>query len=99
MLVDTTHGNARTTLRIDECAPRTLRYDTDFDRWGLDGEMDGALFESPEEVAAQLIDVDYPARCRPTPTDRPVLIDRPAEPPAAPSEQPSVAGPTAPPPS
>ena len=75
VLVDTSRGDSRTTLRIDECAARNLRYDTDFARFGLDGELDGALFESPEEVAEELIGAGYASRCRPAlaaPTKRAV---------------------------
>ena len=75
VLVDVSRGDSRTTLRIDECAVRNLRYDTDFARFGLEGELDGALFESPEEVAEELIGAGYASRCRPAlaaPTKRTV---------------------------
>jgi hypothetical protein len=65
VLVDASRGDTRTTLRIDDCAPRQLRYDEDFVSWGLDGELDGALFESPEAAAEQLIATGYSARCAP----------------------------------
>lgn len=65
VLVDVSRGDSRTTLRIDECAARNLRYDTDFARFGLEGELDGALFESPEELAEELIGTGYASRCRP----------------------------------
>lgn len=65
VFVDASRGDARTTLRIDECAARELHYDTDFARWGLLGELDGALFESPEEAADQLITAGYASRCAP----------------------------------
>jgi len=66
--VDASRGESRTTLRIDQCPARPLIYDVDFDRWGLAGEMEGALFESPEELATQLISADFPARCQPRAT-------------------------------
>lgn len=89
VLVDASRGAARTTLRIDECAARELRYDTDFVSWGLEGELDGALFESPEAAAEQLIATGYSARCgstsapRPTPPERPLLADPPPSDPAS----------------
>ncbi len=67
--VDTSRGESRTTLRIDQCPARPLTYDVDFDRWGLPGEMEGALFESPEELATQLITAGFAARCRPRATE------------------------------
>ncbi len=89
VLVDASRGAARTTLRIDECAARELRYDTDFVSWGLEGELDGALFESPEAAAEQLIATDYSARCgrasaprTPLPA-RPLLADPPPSDPAS----------------
>lgn len=92
--IDTSRGDARTSMRIDQCPPRELHYDTDFSSWGLDGEVEGALFESPEDLAAQLIATGYDTRCQqgraptpdPEPDTRPVLTVPPPDEPGTTTE-------------
>lgn len=62
VVVDTRRGNLGTTMQIDEC-PVGLTYDTTFERWGAHGETYGALYETPERVAEQLITAGFADRC------------------------------------
>jgi hypothetical protein len=61
--IDESRGRGGTTMRVGDCPVRGLRYDEDFERWTVDGETDGALFETLDAVAARLVEVGYARRC------------------------------------
>jgi hypothetical protein len=61
--IDESRGRAGTTMRVGRCAVRGLRYDADFEQWAVDGETDGALYETLDAVAARLVETGYARRC------------------------------------